>query len=84
MYACWVRPSHPPLSSELGSAFLLFPRGCCVILTSGPWILLSSSTAWSCVVVTMASQSASLLLSALTPVAPKLQLRIQACSVLVP
>lgn len=25
LYACWVKPSHPPLCSELGSAFLFFP-----------------------------------------------------------
>ena len=39
MCACWVRPAHPPPSSELGSAFLLFPRDRSVLVTTGQWTL---------------------------------------------
>ena len=39
--ACWVRPAHSPPSSELGSAFLLFPRDSSVLVTTGQWTLFS-------------------------------------------
>ena len=41
MCACWVRPAHSPPSSELGSAFLLFPRDSSVLVTTGQWTLFS-------------------------------------------
>ena len=41
MCACWVRPAHSSPSSELGSAFLLFPRDSSVLVTTGQWTLFS-------------------------------------------
>ena len=55
---CWVRPAHPPPSSEPGSAFLLFLWGSYVLLTYGPWALLSQN-AELCPAVSIARKSAT-------------------------